>query len=102
MDVIESLYEMILSRKANPVSGSYTCKLLESGRGGILKKLGEEAVETILAAYENDKNRIIHELADLFYHTLVFMAYEDITLEDVYCELISRKQNHLPKLNDKC
>ncbi|MBF0556964.1 MAG: phosphoribosyl-ATP diphosphatase, partial [Nitrospirae bacterium] len=81
-----------LSRKAAPAAQSYTRRLLESGRGGILKKLGEEAVETILAAYENDKHRVIYELADLFYHLLVFMASEDITLEEVYCELISREK----------
>ncbi|MBF0463799.1 MAG: phosphoribosyl-ATP diphosphatase [Nitrospirae bacterium] len=91
--VLDALYEVILSRKAVPVSGSYTCKLLEAGRVGILKKLGEEAVETILAAYENDKNRVIYELADLFYHILVFMANEDITPEDVYCELSRRERN---------
>ncbi|MBF0519781.1 MAG: phosphoribosyl-ATP diphosphatase [Nitrospirae bacterium] len=90
--VLDALYEVILNRKAVPVSGSYTCKLLEAGRVGILKKLGEEAVETILAAYENDKNRVIYELADLFYHILVFMVNEDITPEDVYCELSKREK----------
>jgi phosphoribosyl-ATP pyrophosphohydrolase len=89
--VLDKLYEVILSRKTVPVERSYTCKLFESGRAGILKKVGEEAVETILAAYEDDKNRVVYELADLFYHLLVFMAYEDVTLEDVCDELVRRE-----------
>ncbi|MEO5357287.1 MAG: phosphoribosyl-ATP diphosphatase [Nitrospirae bacterium YQR-1] len=93
--VLDKLYGVILSRKTIPVEGSYTCKLFESGRGGISKKVGEEAVETILSAYEDDKNRVVSELADLFYHILVFMANEDITLDDVYDELSRRESGEV-------
>lgn len=86
----ERLYELILERKRNPRRGSYTCRLFDSGREGILRKFGEEALEVILASGGDGKDRLVHELADLFYHTLVLMVQEGVTPEEVIDELESR------------
>jgi phosphoribosyl-ATP pyrophosphohydrolase/phosphoribosyl-ATP pyrophosphohydrolase/phosphoribosyl-AMP cyclohydrolase len=91
MDIIQELYSVIMDRKANPVEGSYTNYLMEKGTEKIAKKLGEEAVETAIAAAKQDKNEVIAELADLEYHMLVLMANLGITLEDLNNELRSRR-----------
>lgn len=91
MDIIQELYSVIMDRKANPVEGSYTNYLMEKGTEKIAKKLGEEAVETAIAAAKQDKNEVIAELADLEYHMLVLMANMGITLEDLNNELRSRR-----------
>ncbi|MBO7426568.1 MAG: phosphoribosyl-ATP diphosphatase [Clostridia bacterium] len=91
MDIIQELYSVIMDRKANPVEGSYTNYLMEKGTEKIAKKLGEEAVETAIAAAKKDKNEVIAELADLQYHMLVLMADMNITLDDLNNELKSRR-----------
>ncbi len=91
MDIIQELYSVIMDRKANPVEGSYTNYLMEKGTEKIAKKLGEEAVETAIAAAKKDKNEVIAELADLEYHMLVLMADMNITLDDLNNELKSRR-----------
>ncbi len=88
--IVEKLYEVILQRRETPKEGSYTCRLFEKGRDEILKKVGEEAVEVILASKGQGKGQLVYELADLFYHVLVLMAAEGVTLEDVYAELEGR------------
>lgn len=90
MTTLDSLYQVILSRKANPVSGSYTTQLLEKGENEILKKMGEEAVEVIIAAKGENDERVIYELADFLYHTSVFLATRGLTWEDVEAELERR------------
>ena len=91
METLRELYEVILDRKANPQEGSYTNYLLDKGTEKIAKKVGEEAVETAIAAAKEDKQEIIGEIADVIYHILVLMADQDITLEDVQKELESRR-----------
>jgi phosphoribosyl-ATP pyrophosphohydrolase len=88
--VLDDLAAVIADRKANPREGSYTCRLLAAGEDEILKKLGEEAVETILAAKGQGDQRLVCELADLLYHALVFLAYRDIPFAAVEAELIRR------------
>lgn len=91
MDTLRELYEVILDRKANPQEGSYTNYLLDKGTEKIAKKVGEEAVETAIAAAKEDRQEIIGEIADVIYHILVLMADQEITLEDVQKELESRR-----------
>ena len=91
MDIMQELYRVIMDRKANPVEGSYTNYLMNKGTEKIAKKVGEEAVETAIAAAKKDKNEVVAELADLEYHMLVLMANMGITLDDLYGELESRR-----------
>ncbi|MBO7451988.1 MAG: phosphoribosyl-ATP diphosphatase [Clostridiales bacterium] len=91
MDIMQELYRVIMDRKANPVEGSYTNYLMAKGTEKIAKKVGEEAVETAIAAAKKDKNEVVAELADLEYHMLVLMANMGITLDDLYGELESRR-----------
>ena len=91
MQIIDELYRVVIDRKEHPVEGSYTNYLLEKGTEKIAKKVGEEAVETAIAAAKNDRSEIIAEIADLHYHLLVLMADRGITLDDVEKELRSRR-----------
>ena len=91
MDIMQELYSVIMDRKANPVEGSYTNYLLNKGTEKIAKKVGEEAVETAIAAAKKNKNEGVAELADLEYHMLVLMADMGLTLDDLYNELKSRR-----------
>jgi len=88
--IIERLYEVILDRKSTPRGDSYTCRLFKNGKDEILKKVGEEAVEVILASKGQGKEQLVYELSDLLYHLLVLMAEEGVTIEDVYGELEGR------------
>lgn len=87
---VSSLYKKLLSRKEQMPEGSYTTYLFEKGIDKILKKIGEESTEVIVAAKGNDKKETIYELADLMYHSLVLMVEMGITVEDVESELASR------------
>ncbi len=91
MDVIRELYSVIMDRKANPTEGSYTNYLFDKGTDKITKKVGEEAVEAIIAASKGDRTGTIQELADLQYHLLVLMVDQGITIDDVESELRSRR-----------
>ncbi len=84
---LEEVYQIIDDRKRNPREGSYVSGLFGKGLDKILKKVGEEAGETIIAAKNEDKNEIIYETADLLFHTLILLAYSGITTEDIYEEL---------------
>ena len=86
----EGLMELIRDRKTNPQEGSYTTYLFEKGVDKILKKIGEECTEVIIAAKAEDKPETIYEIADLCYHTMVLMIEQGITLEDIHKELASR------------
>ncbi len=88
--VLEELYQTIIDRKENPKEGSYTCQLFSRGKDEILKKMGEEAIEVLIAAKSDDRYHTIYELADLFYHTFVMMVEQGISLDDLYKELESR------------
>ena len=87
---IETLEEIIKDRKQNPVPGSYTTSLFEKGIDRILKKIGEEAGEVIIAAKNNDKKELTNEAADLIYHLIVTLQHQDICLDDVYTVLKER------------
>ncbi len=91
MKVIENLFETILDRQENPRPGSYTVKLLNAGEDEILKKVGEEAMEVILAAKGQGNERLVSEIGDLFYHLLVLLAARELTLADVETELARRR-----------
>lgn len=90
--VFTELYKVIEDRRANPQEGSYTCYLFDKGLDKILKKVGEECAETIIAAKNGDKEETVGEIADLFYHVLVMMVNEGIPLTDVTAELDRRGQ----------
>jgi len=88
--VFYSLYETIAERKRNPSATSYTSTLFKGGIDSILKKVAEEAGELIISAKNKKKKEIIHETADLLYHTLVTLCYHHITLEQIEKELAER------------
>ena len=91
MDILRELYSVIQDRKEHPVEGSYTNYLFDKGTDKISKKLGEEAVEVVIASSQRDRKATIQEIADLEYHLLVLMADRGITLDDVETELRSRR-----------
>lgn len=86
----EGLMQLIEGRKSDKKEGSYTTYLFEKGLDKILKKVGEESTEVIIAAKAEDKKETIYEIADLAYHTMVLMIEMGITLEDIHKELASR------------
>jgi phosphoribosyl-ATP pyrophosphohydrolase len=88
--MLNELFEIIEDRKANPTEKSYTARLLTEGEDRMLQKVGEEAVEVILAAKGQGNQRLIEEVSDLFYHTLVLLAAKGLTLGDVEAELRKR------------
>ncbi|MBQ3071796.1 MAG: bifunctional phosphoribosyl-AMP cyclohydrolase/phosphoribosyl-ATP diphosphatase HisIE [Oscillospiraceae bacterium] len=87
---LDGLMELLAGRKANLPEGSYTTYLFQKGIDKILKKVGEESTEVIIAAKAEDKKETIYEIADLAYHVMVLMTEAGITLEDVRRELASR------------
>lgn len=87
---LEGLVKLIEGRKIEKTEGSYTTYLFEKGLDKILKKVGEECTEVIIAAKGDDKKETIYEIADLAYHTLVLMIQMGISLEDIHRELASR------------
>ena len=86
----EALFEMIKGRKTEKKEGSYTTYLFEKGIDKILKKVGEECTEVIIASKDNDKKETIYEIADLYYHVMVMMVEMGIEVDDVLRELASR------------
>ncbi len=90
MDYIRNEYQVILDRKKEKAEGSYTAYLFEQGIDKILKKVGEESAETIIASKNNNKEETIFEITDLLYHLLVMMAYQGITPDDIDEELAKR------------
>lgn len=87
---LDALYNLLLGRKAEPKEGSYTSYLFAKGKDKILKKVGEECTEVIIAGTKEDKEETIFELADLVYHCLVLMVESGISLVDVKNELAKR------------
>lgn len=86
----EGLMELIRGRKTNPQDGSYTTYLFNKGLDKILKKVGEESTEVIIAAKAEDKRETVYEIADLAYHIMVLMVETGISLDDIRDELASR------------
>lgn len=91
-ETLNELYETILSRKANPPPNSYTAKLFAAGDVEIAKKVGEEAIEVIVAAYKESDERLASESADLIYHLLVLLAARNVKWRAVEQELEKRKR----------
>ena len=87
---LEGLYRLLEERKAKRPEGSYTTYLFDKGLDKILKKVGEESTEVIIAGKAEDKKETVYEIADLAYHVLVLMVQMGITVEDVHRELASR------------
>jgi len=88
--MLHKLYRIVQDRKENPRDGSYTNQLLEAGYQRIAQKLGEEAIEVIIAAGKQGRQRVIEESADLLYHFLVLLVEQGIDLKEVETELESR------------
>lgn len=91
-DVLDELYEVATERMENPEEGSYTCYLFSQGLDKILKKIGEESAETIIAAKNGVKSDTVGEISDLLFHLVVMMKNEGITPEEVKAELSRRHQ----------
>ncbi|MBI2382481.1 MAG: phosphoribosyl-ATP diphosphatase [Gammaproteobacteria bacterium] len=89
-DVLAQLYATLLERKQADPKSSYVASLYAKGLDSILKKVGEEATETVIAAKGADRGALIRELADLWFHSLVLMAAKDITPAEVGAELAGR------------
>ena len=89
-DVLQRLSEVLEARKQADPSSSYVAGLYDKGLDAILKKIGEEATETVIAAKEGAADEIIHEIADLWFHTLVLLAYKELKPEQILEELARR------------
>lgn len=87
---MEGLYDLLVGRKENLPEGSYTTYLFQKGIDKILKKVGEECTEVIIAGKADDKNETVYEIADLAYHVMVLMVQMGISVEDIQKELASR------------
>ena len=88
--MLPKLFAIIEDRKANPRPGSYTLQLIEAGEDSILQKIGEETIEVLLAAKGQGDQRVIEEIADLFYHSLVLLSFRGLSLQQVEDELARR------------
>ena len=91
-DMLERVFTIVEDCKVNPKPGSYTNRLLEAGQDEIVKKIGEEAIEVVLAASQQGDDRLVSELADLTYHCLVLLASRGLTPSHVADELERRYQ----------
>lgn len=89
-DILDSLSQVLEQRKQAKPDESYTAKLFNAGIDSILKKVGEEATETVIASKSGDKDAIIHEVADLWFHTLVLLKHHGLDHGDILAELESR------------
>lgn len=90
--IVEALYGVLEERKAKPTRDSYTARLLAAGEDEIIKKVGEEVVEVILAAKGQGEERLVEETADLLYHVLVLLVAKEIPWEAVLEELARRRR----------
>ena len=91
-EVLAALYATVENRRDNPKEGSYTCYLLDKGIDKILKKVGEECSETIIAAKNGVNSETVYETADLIYHLMVMLVQQGIPLDDVLAELDRRSE----------
>lgn len=91
-DTLSQLFAVICDRRDNPTESSYTCKLFAGGDNKILKKIGEESAEVVMACKDDEPEAIASEVADLFYHTLVALAHHKVDLKAVYRKLQERRK----------
>ncbi|CAM8288638.1 HisI Phosphoribosyl-ATP pyrophosphohydrolase [Candidatus Methylopumilus universalis] len=89
--ILKKLTETLEARKKDDPTKSYTASLYRDGLEAILKKVNEEAFETIIAARQGNDKELIHEVADLWFHTLVLMAHKNLSAEDILNELARRE-----------
>jgi len=89
-DILKQLESVLQQRKQDDPTSSYVAALYDKGLDSILKKIGEEATETVIAAKSGDKKQIIYETADLWFHSLVLLAQQDLSADDVLKELERR------------
>jgi phosphoribosyl-ATP pyrophosphohydrolase len=88
--ILDDIYQIILERKSTPSADSYVSSLISKGKDEILKKIGEESIEVIIASKTGDKKQTIYEMADLWFHCLVLMAEEGVSHVEVFAELEDR------------
>ena len=88
--MFQRVYEVIMERKNKSHDNSYVASLMEKGIDSILKKIGEESAEVILATKNENRKEQIHEITDLWFHLLILMGYQGITIEDISQELKKR------------
>ena len=88
--ILDDLRSVILDRKHNPRDGSYVSSLLAKGRDEILKKIGEEAIEVIVASKDGESEQVLRELADLWFHCMVLMSEHGLSHNDMFRELEKR------------
>lgn len=91
-DTLSQVFEVICDRRDHPQPDSYTCKLLAGGDNKILKKIGEESAEVVMACKDDDQDAIAGEVADLIYHTLVALSYHQVDIRAVYRKLQERRR----------
>ena len=89
-DILEQLTEVLEQRKTASADGSYVASLYGKGLDAILKKVGEEATETVIAAKDGEAEKIVYETADLWFHTLIMLSHQGLTANDVLDELARR------------
>ena len=92
MNSFEQMAAVIRQRREEPMEGSYTCYLFEKGLDKVLKKVGEECAETIIAAKNADKAELVGEINDVFYHMMVMMELCGVSLDDVTKEMDARAE----------
>jgi phosphoribosyl-ATP pyrophosphohydrolase/phosphoribosyl-AMP cyclohydrolase len=90
-DTLSQVFEVICDRRDHPIETSYTCKLFAGGDNKILKKIGEESAEVVMACKDDDADAIAGEVADLFYHSMVALAHHRVDLKTVYRKLQQRR-----------
>lgn len=90
-DILFRLEQTLLARKGAPPGSSYVASLYAKGLDAVLKKIGEEATEVVIAAKGDDTHQLTHEAADLIFHTLIMLAAKDVALADVLAELERRE-----------
>ena len=89
--IVDELYALIVERRRNPPAGSYVAKLSAEGGARIAQKVGEEAIETVIAATRGEPDRVIAESADLIFHLLVLWAEQGVTPDEIWAELRRRQ-----------
>ncbi|HIK29192.1 MAG: bifunctional phosphoribosyl-AMP cyclohydrolase/phosphoribosyl-ATP diphosphatase HisIE [Oscillatoriaceae bacterium SKW80] len=91
-DILSQVFQVICARRDHPLENSYTCKLFEGGDNKILKKIGEESAELVMACKDDNPEAIAAEVADLFYHVMVALAHHKVDLRAVYRKLQERRR----------